>query len=120
MELSKHQTTVLTMSSERVAFFVVLTQIQPHLFFLFRYAETHDGFQNGKEDQSADSREHPRHDHCNQLSPKLPGIAEEKTVIARGVDCFRGKQASRQRAPGSADSVHADNVQGIVIAKFRF
>jgi len=44
---------------ERVAFLVMLAQIQTHLFFLFGYAQTHRGFEYRENDHGADGRKHP-------------------------------------------------------------
>ena len=46
------------------------------------------------------------------------GVAEKQAVGAVRIPDGRGKKACGKRSPEPADSVDADNVQGIVIAKF--
>ena len=47
----------------------------------------------------------------DELHPELSRIAEEKTVVAGGVDRFRSEQAGRKRAPCAADTMNADDVE---------
>ena len=57
--------------------------------------------------------------NADQLYPELAGVAVEEAVVAVGVDSGSRKQAGGQGAPGAADAVHPEGVQGIVIAQLR-
>ena len=73
---------------EGIALFIMLAQIQSHVFFLFRYSQSHDRFEYPENDQSADGRKYPGCRDCHNLRPELSRIAEEKTVVARSVNRF--------------------------------
>src|SRR5262245_10065054 len=105
---------------KRVALLVMLAQIQSHVFFLFRHSQSHDSFEYPENDHGSDGRKDPRRDNRHNLGPELARVAEEKTVVTRSINRFGRKQACSQRAPGSTDSVDADDVQGIVVAALCF
>src|SRR5204862_4236910 len=58
-----------------------------------------------------------RRQHRNELNSKLTWIAKQKTVVARRVDCFRSEQPSRQCSPSTADAMHANHIERIIVAE---
>ena len=86
---------------------VMLAQVQAHTFVIIGYPEARDCFNDGQKNISSNDRDNPSANNRDELNLKLAGIAEEETIIARGVYSFGGKETCRQCSPGSTNAVHA-------------
>lgn len=78
---------------------------------LFTQAQAKDRFEYQQNDRGACGSEHQRRANGSRLNGELSGIAEEKTVVAGGIDGLRSEDTGQQCADDSADAVNADDVE---------
>src|SRR6266550_445685 len=100
--------------------FIMLTQIQTYHLLFVGDSQSHDGFHDRKNYIGPDNCQNQRRQHRNELNSKLTWIAKQKAVVARRVDCFRSEQPSRQCTPCTADTMHANHIERIVVAESWF
>ena len=69
-------------------------------------------------DERDHEREHEGNAHREALfAEQVQPAAEEEAVGTRGVHGLGGEEAEQHRAEQPADQVHADDVEGVVVAE---
>src|SRR3990167_5638826 len=96
---------------------VVLAQVQAHPFLIVGDPQTHNRFHDGQENNRSDHGENPGCHDRHELNPQLTGITEEQTIVAGGVDRFRGEKTGCKGAPGSANAVDPHDVERIIVTQ---
>src|SRR5476649_2410453 len=105
-------TTCKTNVLQVVAAFVVLCQVEANRFFFIGHTQTHDGVQDLEDDEGDDRGVDHREAHAFGLNPDLCGD------VGDGAEATQGRcseHTGQDRAEDTADTVHAEGVQGVVI-----
>ena len=89
-------------------------------FFVFIGTDIGEGADDLKEDERTDDSECISYDDGDELSDERISAAVEEAVCTGGVYVSRAPQAGCDSAPGAADAVNAESVEGIIIAEFLF
>src|SRR5690348_14082578 len=97
----------------------MLAEIESYLLRLVDHSKSDQCI--GDLEQRDASRERKRHGRNNRdrLHQQLTGISIEEAVGSDGVDQHAREQAGRERAPYSADCMHTDYVERVVVAEPR-
>src|SRR6516164_4859381 len=97
----------------------MLAQVQPQGFVLLADPESHQRLESEQNHGSARSCECNGRADGNQLRHNQAWVAIKQSIVSSRVDRFRSKYSGQDRAKDAADSVHADNVQRIVVPEYR-
>ena len=98
-----------------VAAFVVQAEVQAPDLGGGIHTQAHQGIRQLQQDAADQVNEAPGGDDGDDLDHELPRVAVEQTVDA--VDAGGGEQAGGKGPPGSAHTVDAHHVEGVVIAQ---
>src|SRR4029077_15935421 len=97
-----------------VSGFAVLRGVEAEDFLVLGYAQSDEDIDELQDHEGHDRRVDDRRADRDGLDAELSGIPIEESVLRAAVDRHGRKEAGRDRAPGAADPMDAEHVEGVV------